>query len=193
MKIFLAGEGRDELGFWFDRPDQYRDEKNSPGLIEALLTALEIEFLVEEGRQWKQILKYEAGDHRTKEMKNVLGAVQEALDRECEALVFVRDVDSVPSREHEIKEAIDDAKKKFPELLVCGGVAIRKIEAWILALHGERDSERHAKPEDILSEKYGIAKRAQKVAAVTKAALERIPNDAKSLLDWIEATTALKL
>lgn len=190
MKVFLAGEGRDELGKWFDHPG-YRDDKNHPGLIEAFLTNLEIDYMVTDGKRWRNLLKYEAGDGRSEEMKNVMGAAQEALDLGCDAVVFVRDLDSAPWRETDIAKGIEKARAEFPDLRICGGVAIQEIEAWILALKGDHGSETHRDAKEVLKTKHGVERRNQKVEVVRAADLTRTPSDAVSLNGWLNEARAL--
>jgi hypothetical protein len=190
MKVFLAGEGKDELGDWFHHPS-YRTGNDAPGLIEALLHKLGVDVQVANGRRWKDIAKYAAGSKRSRENKNVLGAAQEALDLKCEALIFVRDLDGEPSRRAEIKQGLVEAAEKFPGLTVCGGVAAQQIEAWILALLGHHGSASHSDSKVALRA-HGLETRAQKIDAVANADLARVPPDAESLKEWLDSAAALK-
>lgn len=62
---------------------------------------------------------------------------------------------------------------------------MQEIEAWILALLGERRSERHSDAKAVLKEKHEIVGCAQKVATVEAADLARVPEDATSLRLWL--------
>src|SRR5476649_390429 len=139
MKVFLAGEGSDELGDW-SRDANYRGQQNVPGVIEALLTKLGLNFDVINGTPWSLIQKYYPPKKSTwrrlnDDTKNVLRAAQDARDADADALVFVRDTDRDRDgrREAAIEDGIREATDLFPDLDICGGVAKQEIEAWILA------------------------------------------------------------
>ena len=58
MKVFLGGEGPDDLGDWYN-PPQYRMHPPARGIIEALLhTGGAVELDVAGARIWKTIKKY---------------------------------------------------------------------------------------------------------------------------------------
>ena len=58
MKVFLSGEGPDELGDWY-HPPQYHDSPPEHGVIEVLLRKAGVSFVVIRGeRFWKTIKKF---------------------------------------------------------------------------------------------------------------------------------------
>lgn len=185
MRVFLSGEGQDDLGDWYNEP-QYRSAPPKLGVIEALLRkTAKIDFTVVDARVWKRIRKFQAGKHAQPETRNVLGLMNEAEEAGCDVLVFVRDQDGYQDRQESIKAGIRlSIDGRFEPALV-GGVAIQEIEAWILALLGERGSERHTDAKAVLAKKHGITTCAGKVAAVEGADRARIPEDATSLRDWL--------
>jgi hypothetical protein len=76
MKVFLAGEGSDELGDG-SRSSTYRSRQSAPGILEALLTKLALKFKIINGTPWSVIQKYvpSKGDPSARlsdETKNVL-------------------------------------------------------------------------------------------------------------------------
>lgn len=189
MKVFLSGEGPDDLGDW------YRDRQNwhkppEMGIIEALLRVVDGDrFTVVDARIWKRIKKFKSGKHRRPETRNVLGLMLEAEERGCDLLVFVRDQDGYEDREADINEGVRLAREGNFTPDVVGGVAVQEIEAWILALLGERGSEAHADAKQELAERHRIVSLAEKVAVVEGADIHRVPMDAVSLRDWLNNAT----
>src|SRR6266511_1363206 len=138
MKIFLAGEGPDDLGRWFHEVP-YRDQEADDGVIEALLRRVRTDgWNVEGALRWSRITKYRHGrELHAAEVQNVLGVAVDALDAGCNVVAFVRDRDGDPERERDIEAGLARAAEIYPGLRVIGGVAIEEIEAWVLALLGE--------------------------------------------------------
>lgn len=187
MRVFLAGEGRDELGDWM-HPPQYRRRPPDPGLLEALLRRVaDDRFTVVDARVWHTIKKFKAGQHARPETRNVLGLMLEAEEAGCDVLVFVRDKDGDDEREEDIGAGIRLLTEGEHAPLVVGGCAVQEIEAWLLALLGERGSERHAQAKEVLARGHRIAGLPLKVAVVEGADLDAIPADARSLRAWIDA------
>ena len=186
MRVFLSGEGPDDLGGWYDEP-QYRSDPPRMGVIEALLRNVSsVDFTIVDARVWKRIRKFKAGKHAQPETRNVLGLMLEAEEARCDVLVFVRDQDGYADRQASIEAGILQANDGGYEPALVGGVAIQEIEAWILALLGERNTERHADAKAVLLKKHTITNCAEKVAAVESADRDKIPEDAVSLLAWLE-------
>lgn len=182
--MFLSGEGPDDLGDWY-RERQNWHEPRETGIIEALLRAVAGDrFTVVDARIWKRIKKFKSGKHAHPETRNVLGLMLEAEERGCDILVFVRDQDGYEDREADINEGVRLARERFTPGVV-GGVAVQEIEAWILALLGDRGSEAHANAKQELAERHRIASLAEKVAVVEGADIHRVPEDAISLRDWL--------
>ncbi|NUQ74927.1 MAG: hypothetical protein HUU21_15360 [Polyangiaceae bacterium] len=190
MKLLLSGEGYDDIGDWAKEP-MYRSKPPEAGVIEALLRKLEAgEITVREAVPWKKIAKFRAGDHAHPETRNVLGLAVKADDMRCDALVFVRDRDRDEDRQADIENGIKLAQSKFPDLAIAGGVAVEEIEAWILAILGERRSERHADPKTVLKQNHSIAGRASMLSALEDKTLGQIPIDATSLRTWLARAAA---
>jgi hypothetical protein len=189
MRIFLGGEGPDDLGDWFRLP-QHRANPPVVGMIEALLRkngATDCD--VAGARIWKSIKKFRFKPPVRGEVQNVLGLVLEADETGAKVLVFVRDQDGYPDREEDIEEGIRQARARSYGPEVVGGVAVQEIEAWVLAILGERRSEQHADAKAILAARHGIDSLSAKVAAIDAADLDRIPRDATSLRTWLERAT----
>ena len=164
MKLFLSGEGPDELGDWYRLP-QHRSNPPVRGILEALVHKL--------------------GPVRG-EVQNVLGLMVEAEEAGADVLVFVRDQDGYEDRQDDIEEGLRRAEARGDMPRVVGGVAVQEIEAWILALHGERRSEQHADAKAVLRARHAIADLDEKVAVIEGADLTQIPEDAASLHIWLK-------
>ena len=143
-----------------------------------------------DARVWKRIRKFQAGKHAKPETRNVLGLVNEAEEARCDALVFVRDQDGEADREASIDEGIRLARERGFGPAMVGGVAIQEIEAWILALLGERPTQHHTDAKSVLVKKHGITTCAAKVAVVESADRGKIPDDALSLHAWLAQVDA---
>ena len=62
-RVFLAGEGRNDLGKWA-YPPHYQNNYGD-GVIYELLSKVETEgWQVTEGQRWKDVIKYTTGGHR---------------------------------------------------------------------------------------------------------------------------------
>ena len=185
MKVFLSGEGPTELGDW-SKELPYRGSPPEIGVLEALLRkAWSQDYAVVEACLWKRIRKYKAENHMHPETRNVLGLALQAEEAGCDALVFVRDQDGDEERQEDIEEGIRLARSKGIEVDVIGGVAVQEIEAWILAILGERRSEQHRDPKQILEERHGIAEREAMVEIVASRGLDGLAEDADSLRAWL--------
>ena len=124
------------------------------------------------------------------EVRNVLGMALHAKEVGAEILAFTRDRDREKTREAEIDEGIVSAVSLLkPCPRIVGGVAIEAIEAWTLALYGERGGYRHARPK----ERLAALSLTDQIGVVEAANLEHSDLDAASLTRWIEqARAALK-
>lgn len=196
LRILLAGEGANELGGWDGQP-AWRD-KNRPGVLEALLRRVQADgWEIVEAIRWKDIRKFQARRGLDAEMRNVLGLMLTADELECDAVVFSRDLDALEEREDSVNAGLQQAAELFPEgPQAIGGIAIRKLESWLIALSGRTRSQdtREAQIEEIFSD-LGIKLKdtAAMVRLVEEANLSRIPKDAKSLHDWLnKARTVLQ-
>ena len=181
MRVFLSGEGPDDLGDWYKREQQHRSDPPEVGIVEALLRKVaQVDFTVVEACAWKRIRKYKSGKHAQPETRNVLGLAMQAEETDCDALVFIRDQDGYTDRQTDVEEGLRLAKARGFALALVGQVAVQEIEAWILALHGGRGSQSHANAKAVLAKQHGITTRAEKVLAVEDADHARIPEDAVS-------------
>lgn len=187
MILFIAGDGKTELGDWSE-PPQYRAAHPRRGCLEALVSeAAGPHHEIAGSISWKNIRSFQAGQHRSKELRNVLGAALHAKDAGCEALVFVRDRDRRPECQVEIESGLREAEGRFAELKIAGGVAIEEIEAWILACRGERKSEAHRDAKAAL----GPLSTQDKVAVIDSlASFSELPDDAHSLKLWVSQVRA---
>lgn len=140
VKVWLGGDGPSEIG---DR-DQGGDRI---GALEALLRRVEpAGWRVAGGTQWRFIRKFRVGaavgNDTHGDIRNVAGLVNAAYEAACEVVAFARDVDAEPDRVEVVARAIAYARELFPTVAIIGGCARPALEGWVLALVGERDTER---------------------------------------------------
>lgn len=187
MKLLIAGEGPTELGDWAHHPS-YRANPPNKGVLESLLEKLRAEgWQICDGWLWKKVSLYKAGGFRRPEARKVIRLLQLAELEGFDAVAFSRDRDGDEQRECEVERGIREGVELVPSLRVIGGVAVEDIEAWLLALLGERGSESHSHPKQVLAaEPHSVTSREEKVELVLEAEVEAIPEDARSLLRWLE-------
>ena len=188
VKVFLCGEGSNELGSRCGSPNYQDDSK--PGVIETLLRRVQDQgWEVDGAIQWKGITKLRGPRRRIpREEQNVLGLVFTAKKKRARVLAFVRDADDDKQRPKVIAAAIDKAKEKFPDVEVIGCAAVPVLEAWILAMQGEHGTENLSKAaaQSKLSEvKPPSNDTAAMVEIATSVTLEKLPKDATSLRAWL--------
>ena len=142
MRVFLAGEGRTELGEWAKEPP-YRERPGEKGVLVALIERVASDAVtIVDGLAWSKIRKYKAGNHASPEERNVLGLALSALRARCDVVVFSRDRDGSTDRQGDLEAGIRRARELFAGLKVVGGVAIENIEGWVLVLSGVASGER---------------------------------------------------
>ncbi len=186
IDVFLAGEGPNDIGSWHrERP--YRDPSHC-GVIETLLLLLAPEgWRVLDGIAWKNIRKFRPNQPGKAEVRNVLGAILLAKENGCHILAFTRDRDGSEQRQKDVERAMSQNANEAKTPFVIGGMAIEKLESWLLALAGISGSESERRPERVLEEKTGLKKETKlMVEFVQKHGLDNIPQDAKSLRNWLE-------
>lgn len=158
MKVFLAGEGRSELGDYSGAREYWPRPGDSrcPGVLEALLLRLGVDVEVIDAIVWKHIRKYKAGDHRSPELRTVRGLLLRASESGADALVFARDRDRETQREAEIDRGISEGVDAHPDVAVVGGAAVEAIEAWILELLGDSRAETYRRPKEQLDANHDV-------------------------------------
>jgi hypothetical protein len=181
IKVYLAGEGRFELGGWAAEREYQEDR---PGLIEALLRAIVPDgWTVCGGRPWKDIPKLRARPGETAEAQNVRGAALDARDAGCDVLVFVRDRDRDDSRRAAIertrRELLDEGNR------IAGGIACECADAWLLAIVGERRSESLPSAAAKQRRVSVAADTDAAVAVIEQHGLVSVADDATSLRQWL--------
>jgi hypothetical protein len=78
-------------------------------------------------------------------------------------------------------------KESGQDLAVIGGVAIEKLESWLVAVAGHHRSEEMRRPEEKLAE-LGLGEKDTKamVQIIEDRGLASIPVDARSLHRWLD-------
>lgn len=189
--VFLAGEGRNDLGGWA-RQRPWRDEDPEPGVLEALMRRVVPDgWRIREACVWKNIPSLVVGGGRLRaEERNVRAVAQFAIEHACDVLVFARDRDRDEARGDAIAKGLAHARERHAErLAIAGAVAIECLEAWVLAAEGKRRTE---------SRSVGAVKRylgaenatADMVARIGACPPEALADDASSLRAWCEEVRA---
>ncbi len=192
IKVWLGGEGPNELGTRADRGDQ-------PGVVEALLVKVERSgWRVAGATRWKDIRKFRVGaalrdGENHQDIHNVCGLALKALDNQCAVLAFARDADSDDRREDAIARGIAAARQLYPRVRVIGGCALPALEGWILALSGvpkTDDMSRKRTLEELRIRAIDEKSTTAYVALVEAADLARLPNGCDSLTTWLGSAQA---
>ena len=193
VRVFLCGEGRNELGSRCGHPAYQTDAE--PGVLHALLRRVEASgWEVGGARDWTSIRKYKTGvAHR--DTHNVLGVALDAKEAGCDVLAFSRDVDNDTTR----KDAVEQGIRRIPETFtaapeVIGGVAVPTLEAWILALLGELHTEElTTKRAELRLDERGVASKDGRamVLVAENADLDKLPKDAAALAAWLARARAV--
>lgn len=189
IRVILAGEGKNELGEFATEP-AFRPEKPMPGVLETLLRHVRPDgWRVVDAIPWKKTPKLQVGLGGKGEALNVQRAYYHAQKRGCDIFAFSRDRDheKFVHRDLEIEQAIEALASSKNHPAIVGGVAIEKLESWVLAVAGIRHSETLRQPEEKLRE-LGIP--GKDTAAMTQfiadSGFGKIPDDAHSLRRWLE-------
>jgi hypothetical protein len=191
IEIYLAGEGRTELGGWSNER-MYRDSSPDPGVIETLLKKTRTDgWRIRDATQWRHIVKLRPGKFRAPETRNVLGAALHASEQDCAVLAFSRDRDGDLAREDAIAEGIAQAQHEFPEVRVVGGLAIEQIESWVLAAGGRTRTESITDAKAAAEQAFGGARLETLLRELEKADIAKLPADAVSLRAWLARAEAV--
>ena len=175
IRVLIAGEGPHEIG-----------RERQPGVIVALLQRIRPDgWEVTARLKWCHIPKYSVGRADHGDEASVRRLLFDATERQVDVVAFTRDQDDEPARSEAVDRAIAAHTAGTEHPAVAGGVAVRTIDAWCLALNGARCSESVRYPKEKLHE-AGNSGTAAYVAIVEGADLTAIPNDAVSLSQWLE-------
>jgi hypothetical protein len=191
IEVFLAGEGRNELGGWCDEPS-YRENPPAPGVLETLARRVApAGWCVRDAMQWKNIPKLGIGTKgKGVERKTILAARLHASERGCTVLMFSRDRDGSKNtaRQREIEQTLAELASDGG-ISIVGGVAVERLESWLLALSGCHGTEalRASKTDEEL-DKLGVRGKdtVTMVAHVERCEVAAIPADATSLRAWLQ-------
>ena len=188
-KVFLAGEGANELGSWAKKPP-YQDDSES-GVLKALLQKIKNDgWQVSGAIRWKNIIKFQAGHHMGHEERNVLGACLRAIEKNCSIIAFSRDADADESRQERIGKGIKAAYERFnTKIGIIGGCAVPCIEGWILAFLGMTQTEEFASSKacDSLKREVGNEPNTkQMVQIIARTDMKNIAHDARALKEWLK-------
>ncbi|HVI04371.1 MAG TPA: hypothetical protein VM869_37045 [Enhygromyxa sp.] len=191
IEVFLAGEGRNELGGWCVEPS-YRDPAPAPGVLEALARQVAPSgWCVRDAMQWKNIPKLAVGSKgKGVERKAILAARLHAMERGCAVLMFSRDRDGSKNtaRQHEVEQTLAELASEDC-IAIVGGIAVERLESWLLAVSGRTGTE-SLRVEKTDSELEALGVPAKDTAAMVELVERRgtasLPSDAASLSAWLQ-------
>jgi len=192
VAVLIAGEGRNELGGWFDEAP-YRVAPVEVGVLEMLLrSTARRPFEVRDGVVWKRVRKYRAGGHASAELRSVLALALMAREKGCAVLALLRDSDGDVGRRTEIEAGADGATRYAGATLrIAAGVPVRSLDAWILAMRGTHGTEAmsSAKQQATLGPAW---KSTEHYVAVVESLPEKadLPPDAESLMQFLDRIQA---
>jgi hypothetical protein len=191
VQVYLAGEGRNDLGSRAAEPVHQRDTEL--GVIQALLRSVQpVGWCVIGAITWKQIRKFRACGPTPNEEQNVLGLILEADRAKAEVVAFLRDEDDDRRRHQPVADAMARAAQLYPNLDVIGGVAIPVLEGWILAMRGVHKTEMLSKAgaqRRLADERVETTE--QMVQVVGAMRRDRLPEDAETLAKWLDCAAAV--
>lgn len=142
MRVFLAGEGPNELGGWAKEPG-YRVSPVEPGVLTTLVERVAGSPANVVGcAVWKSLRKYRAGQRGVPatdgDVRSLRAAQLQAKEARATVLVALRDTDGQTDREAALRTA---ASTPPTALRTVVGTPHLKLEAWILACAGTRKAE----------------------------------------------------
>jgi hypothetical protein len=204
VRVFLAGEGRNELGSRVGSRAYQTDDQ--PGVIATLLTrAREAGWAVGGARGWNSdgkksfVAKPTSSAARgiakarfdREDTRIVLVIANDAVDAGCTVLAFLRDGDN---QGEERTHAVEDGVVRIPqavssELAVIGAVVVPKLEGWVLAARGASHTESltsAAADRELAAAGIGAKDGTAFVKIFEEMAIDRLPADARRLRAWIE-------
>lgn len=187
MKIYVAGEGRHEVGKWEESEERWSTSERGDGVLFALFIKSGRDGEVVAGTNWKNIRKYRSGDHASPEQRTLKGLAVDARRRNAEVLLWARDSDQKSAREKELLAAQEELRTTYAATMtICGGVATPAIEAWALAVtkkHPAPDGLTTAQAES-LANQHGLATGDAMVDAIEQHALDA--SSSPSLARWLK-------
>lgn len=189
VRLFLAGEGRNELGSRAGHPSFQSDEAR--GVLQALVDQVQPKGVRVVGAiQWKDLRKLRARGPSPDEAEQIARLLLHAEEAEANAVVFSRDGDDdADARRRSMEEGVAKgmALLKRP-LSVAGEVAVPCLEGWILAVQGIAGTEgmTRGKVQQNLVD-LGIPEKDTEgmVRLVDAHGIEKVPSDARGLLRWV--------
>jgi hypothetical protein len=134
LKVFVCGEGTDDIGRWAIEI-AYRDaSRRGDGLIGELARRVVTEgWTIVEGRALKNVPVFRPGKGLKQEAVRFHGAMQLAWAKGCDVVLFARDTDGDEERTAQLRGLrTTDAGR------VALAVVEPVIEGWALELSGER-------------------------------------------------------
>lgn len=186
MKIYVAGEGRHEVGKWEESPERWSTSERTNGVLYELFIKSGRRGEVIAGKNWRSIRKFKAGENATPEQRTLKGLALDAKEHGAELVLWARDSDGNTHRERELIPTQDELRITYSGTLrICGGIAAPAIESWILALakqHSNPDSLTTSRCEQLAAQ-HDLAREEQMVELVRERDLDS--SRSPSLQNWL--------
>lgn len=187
MKIYVAGEGRHEVGKWEESPERWSTSERTDGVLYELFVKSGRTGEVIAGKNWRSIRKFKAGENATPEQKTLKGLALDAKEHGADLVLWARDSDHQANREQELMPTQDELRTTHAgTLTICGGVVSPAIEAWMIAL-----AKHHPNPESLttarceqLAAQHNFAREDQMVDLVRERDLDA--SLSPSLQNWLK-------
>jgi hypothetical protein len=190
MKLFIVGEGRNELGEWGNNAPYAPSgvSHRNQGFIVAVLEQIRKDgWSIEGGLAWKSLRKLKLGPEGRGDDRNIARLCLHAEEAGCEVVVFLRDRDGDMTREQDILQAVNIAQQSSG-LRIVGGVPIENLESWLLAVLGvaKTQTTRNVRTLSLLKQDGMETKSTEGIVKwVRYHGLSKIPPDATAFTLWL--------
>jgi hypothetical protein len=197
LRVFVCGEGRNELGSRSGAPAFQSDME--PGVIEALLRrARDTGWEIVGALNWKRLPKLRARGPSPDEGQQVARLMLMAQDDyQADVLAYIRDADDEKQPRCDAhRQGKEEGAALTPSLNVVGEIAAPSIEGWLLAMLGVSKTEEMTvtKATHLLKDRGIREKNTEDMVRVVETCpdLTKVPDDATGLRTWCSgARTAL--
>lgn len=179
MKLFVTGEGANEIGKWIEHPSYRSSSKRGDGVLAALVRKKREAAMVVDGMAWKNARHFRAGVARG-DAHTLAAHALTASEAGADALVWARDTDGDVSRVKELKAKQEELRAEFRALKFIGGLP---NQAWVMAI-GRLDVD----PESRSKER--LKKLAEENDCASESRMCQLINDAQ--LDGLESSASLR-
>jgi hypothetical protein len=149
VRLFVAGEGVDEIGKWSEHSSYRQSSERGDGVL-AELFRKKHPATVQDGKAWTEVSHFRAGIPRG-DAHTLAALALAASEAGVDVLVWARDTDGDAVRVAELKSTQEELRREYPSLLFVGGLPHPAIEAWVIAI-GDFDTDPESRSKGRLKE-----------------------------------------